>query len=144
MDVTTGVQSICATHYDNVVRHTGKSFLAIHLGDRLLIQTMFRNNTFKSYLFFYDSSTYLLPLSGLRTLRTGSLTFMSSVIFIPFTILSTAIPLVGEETVGTAGAGICFDQISRHMITDGIATNPLRRTVVPAIRVSRACIAAQM
>jgi len=87
--------------------------------------------------------THISALSILSTLRTGSLTFMSSVTFIPYTILSTASPRccgccarlwgVANDCCGRRAAAARVDAGAK------VEAKPLFRITAAVVRVNRAC-----
>ncbi len=90
------------------------------------------------------STTHMSALSMLSTRRTGSLTFMSSVTFIPYTIRSTASPRccgccarfwgVAKDCCGRRAAAARADAGAK------VGAKPLFRITAAAVRVNRACI----
>lgn len=85
--------------------------------------------------------THMSLLSMLSTRRTGSLTFMSSVTFIPYTILSTASPrCCCARFSADKGCGRRATAAARVDATAAPGATPLLRSNADVVRVNRACI----
>lgn len=85
--------------------------------------------------------THMSLLSMLSTRRTGSLTFISSVTFIPYTILSTASPrCCCARFSADKGCGRRATAAARVDATAAPGATPLLRSNADVVRVNRACI----
>lgn len=126
---------------DRPLHDSTHQILLVHCKLSCLLVAKVEGSSPTAALSLVHHHTHMSLLSMLSTRRTGSLTFMSSVTFIPYTILSTASPrCCCARFSADTGCGRRAAAAVRVDATAAPGATPLLRSKAPVVRVNRACI----